>query len=178
MPAFDVERRRHGAARAIVTSLVTIGLLAQGPGTPQAWLGTWKLDLRRSRLDERVPQIKGQLLRIEAAENVLILTAETILPDGQVVSEVSRLKMNGEPTPSPAGATVSFTRIGDQVFEVIVRLKNPSGREAVGTNRFEFSATGRLLTETNTQTFNVVPDDRASTDKPVISVLVFERQSS
>jgi hypothetical protein len=125
-----------------------------------------------------MPQIEGQLLRIETVENVLVLTAETSLPGGQVVSEVSQVKMSGEPTPGPGGVTVSFRRISDQRFDVILHLRNPSGREAVGTNGFEFSATGRLLTQTKTQTFNVAPDDTGSTAKPVTSVLVFERQSS
>jgi hypothetical protein len=167
---------RDGAASVLITTLVIVAVLARGPEVPDAWLGTWRLDLQRSRLDERVPQIEGQLLRIEVAEKILWLTAETTLPGGQLLSEVARVDMTGQPTLGPAGATVAFRRVDDRAFDVVLRMRSPAGEEAIGTNRFEFSATGRTLTETKTQTFNAEPAGAASKAKPVISVLVFERQ--
>ena len=170
-------RRRYAVTLALVMSVISLAVLAQGPLPAKLWLGTWKLDLQGSRLDERMLQIEGQVLRIEVAENVLVITGDTTLPGGRNVLEVARVAMTGETTLGPADAKISFRRVDDQRFEIRVQSRSPSGGEVVGTNRFEFSTSGRMLTETKTQTFSVEPAGTTSKATPVSSVLVFERQS-
>jgi len=144
-------------------SLLSVGILlsmltcspaaGQVAGVPRAWLGVWKMNLQRSTFDERAPVVvQEQALTIEATSEALILTAETTLRDGRRVSEAANLAPNGEATIGPGGVATVFKATDSSSFDVIVSLTSPAAGELMGLNRFVFSADGRSLVETKTQT--------------------------
>ena len=105
----------------------------------------------------------GQTLKIDETSESLVLTADTTLPDGRHVSELTNLRRDGKESTMPGGILVTFKKLDDVSFEVIVRLPGVG----TGVNRFAFSSDGKTLVETKTQTL------QGSTST---SVLTFERQ--
>ena len=87
------------------------------------------------------------------------------------VHDDSRLSLDGRAT-AVAPITFSFRRVDDSAFEIVSKLN--AGNHNLGeVRRFSFSADGRTLTETKTQT------EREATTSAVIrtsaSVLVFRK---
>ena len=155
---------------SLVSRLVFLLILSSLPPAfgqvapvPPNWRGVWQLVPSRSTFDSRMPAILGQTLTIDADGESLTLTGDTTLPDGRHVPEVTSLRLDGNETTIPGGIEVVFKRIDDVSFEVIVMLPTVGA----GVNRFVFSADGKTLVETKTQTL------RGATST---SVLNFERQ--
>jgi hypothetical protein len=107
--------------------------------------------------------VSGQTLKIDETSESLVLTADTTLPDGRHVPEVTSLRRDGKESTMPGGILIAFRKLDDVSFEVIVTLPGVG----TGVNRFAFSADGKTLVETKTQTL------QGSTST---SVLTFERQ--
>jgi len=155
------------AVFASVLSLALALQLAQAATVPPAWLGTWMMIPEQSTFDARAPvKAAGQTLDIGANGARMHIASDTVLPDGRHVTDMVDLNLNGTPQTIGDGIVVSFTRNDDRSFDIVVRVSAATGT-GLGTNRFSFSADGRVLTETKTQTVG----GNTST-----SVLVFERQ--
>ena len=169
------------AVAALLALLGGSSAVAQGADVQPAWLGVWKLNPQRSTFDERalvVPQ--GQVLKIEATDEHVIVTGDTTLRDGRRVAEMAQVKRNGEPTMGPGGTVAVFKALDRASFEIVVSVQSSAIGEATGVNRFVFSPDGRSLVETKTQTRRGVGTAGRGTlleteIRPVSSVLVFER---
>lgn len=162
--------------------LLSVGLaVAQEKSVPDIWLGVWKLNLAKSKFDERAPfTVSGQTLTITATQKELTLTGETTLSDGRHFSEVSKVPLDGKEVSIAKDITAIFKRVDDRAFEITVTANTAVGK-GIGVNHFVFSSDGKTLTETKTQTLkpNVSGTDDATKEaqvKTTSSVLFFQKQ--
>jgi len=119
-------------------------------------------------------------LRIAATAGHLKISADTVTSKFGPSHDGYDLNLSGGETVIPEGPTISFQRIDDSSFDIIVSVNNKKFGNHVGENRFEFSADGKMLTETKTHTEReVVPEGTDQTKSTMIristSVLVFHR---
>ena len=156
---------------AVFASVLSLALALQSAPAatvPSTWLGTWTMIPERSTFDANAPvKAAGQTLGISANGAALHIAGDTVLQDGRHVRDTVDLNLSGAPQTVGDGIVASFMRIDDRSFDIVVRMSAAAPGAGVGTNRFSFSADGRVLTETKTQTL-------AGTT--TTSVLVFERK--
>jgi len=117
------------------------------------WLGTWKLDLTRSKRPGT--PVKSQILRIESmADGAQKHAFETIEANGETSGSerVARFDEKEVPVaggvPSADARTNKFRRIDDHSFEVVA-MRNGS---VTATTRAVVSADGKTMTQTQTST--------------------------
>ena len=171
------------AVAALLALLGDSSAVAQDVDVQQAWLGIWKLNPQRSTFAEGAPVVvRGQVLKIAATDESVIVTGDTTLRDGRRLSETAEVKRNGAPSAGPGGTVAVFKALDRDSFEIVVTVKSSAIGEGTGVNRFVFSPDGRSLVETKTQTRRpeAVPAGqavaKAAEGGTVTSVLVFERQ--
>src|SRR5262252_1833369 len=140
--------REGSALAAVFASVLSLALALQSAPAatvPSTWLGTWTMIPERSTFDANAP--------VKAAGQTLGISANgAALQDGRHVRDTVELNLSGAPQTVGDGIVASFMRIDDRSFDIVVRMSAASPGAGVGTNRFSFSADGRVLTETKTQT--------------------------
>jgi len=149
------------------------------------WLGTWSLNLEKSNLQDMLAlgpgtTVTAQTLTIEEAAGKLKLKGSTILSNGRPSpDEINVLDLEGKVTTVSPGITVSFKRISEVSFDILVQV-NTGTINASGLNRFVISLDGKTLTESKTQVSReVVPEGADPTQGRVLksstSVFVFDK---
>jgi hypothetical protein len=143
-------RMTHGIVLFAVLILVPVG--AFGQSTSQ-WVGTWKLNLAKSKYDSGPPPTSGTAT-FDTVNGVLRLTVETVNAKGERSRTVELITFDGKEQPV-TGAANPTTRISkyidNQTFELVTRV---SGKET-GTTRLVLSRDGKTTTLTNTANKNV-----------------------
>jgi hypothetical protein len=151
---------------------------------PIDWIGTWKLDLEKSKQDFVAlgPGVTavGQTIKFELVDRKIKMTGNTNLSDGRTSNEVLLLSLDGSETAVSSGV-ISFRRISDTSFDITVQI-NTNGMNATGLNHFLISTDGKILTETKTQILREpvsegVEPMKGGVLKSSISVLIFNRVS-
>jgi hypothetical protein len=156
------------AGAALVTFLLGPGVAVAQQTDP--WIGTWKLNIEKSKADPG-PLPKTQTLRIETApEGAQKHTFDGVNAEGQTTHTERVAKYDGvdvpvvaQPPPT-AKATNSFRRLDDRSFEV----SNKRDGKALSTSRVVISPDGKTLTQTVT---GIDPQGR-----PINNVLVWDKQ--
>jgi hypothetical protein len=156
------------AGAAVVTSLL-------GPSVGSAqqtdpWIGTWKLNVEKSKADPG-PLPKSQTLRIEpAADGAQKHTGDGVNAEGQPTHTERVAKYDGVDVPvvvqppPPGKATNSFKRLDERSFEVT----NKRDGKVTTTIRVVISADGKTMTQTGTGT--------DTQGRAINNILVFEKQ--
>ena len=138
----------------VVLGLVLAGSLVSAQSA-EPWVGTWKLNLAKSKFTPGPPP-KSNTLKIEAvAGGTQKHTFDGIDAQGQVTHSERLAKFDGTDVPvqavAPASTTATtnaFRRTGDHSFEVLAK----TGGKLTTTNRIVVSADGKTLTQTTTGT--------------------------
>jgi hypothetical protein len=169
----------------VVGSSVVLG---QSGFVPAKWLGTWALSLSESKLGQLwgpgVPEggltFSGQTLKLAVTPGRLKVVGETFTAEFGSLHDESDVNLDGTETVIAPGARISFVRIDDTTFDLIVKMNNQDVGNHVGENRFVFSADGKTLTETKVHTEREVVAERTDQTKGAIirastTVFVFHR---
>jgi hypothetical protein len=176
-------------ARVCLLTLVGSSVvLGQVDSVPAKWIGTWALSLPESKLGQLwgpgVPEggltFTGQTLKLAVTAWHLRIAGDTVTAELGSLYEESDVNLDGAETVVPPDARISFRRISDSTFDLIVKVNNKDIGNHVGENRFVFSADGKTLTETKTHTEReVVADGTDQTKGTAIrtstTILVFHK---
>jgi hypothetical protein len=117
------------------------------------WVGTWKLNLAKSKFNPGPPP-KSSTLRIEPiAGGSQKHTFDGVNAEGQTTHSERVAKFDGSENPvqavAPPAKTVAtnaFRRLDDHSFEVIVKVDG----KLTTTNRIVISLDGKTMTQTTT----------------------------
>jgi opacity protein-like surface antigen len=148
--------------------LITAALVAQ---TQDPWIGTWKLNVAKSKFSPGPPP-KDNVLKIEpAAGGALKHTFDGVNAEGQTTHSERIGKFDGVEIPVqnvlPATTnknTSAFRRLDDHSFEVVSRVNG----KITTTNKVVISADGKTMTQTSSGT--------NAAGQPTSSMQVYERQ--
>lgn len=147
---------------------LTTGMSAQSKDDPS--IGTWKLNVAKSKFTPG-PPIKGDTRSYEVnEEGWLIVTTDTIQPDGRRTGVRFAAKFDGRAYPQIGRFAPTVTLI---TYEPVDKLtlkytqRDTSG-QIVSTNTRTVSADGKTMTIEQKST------DEAG--RPVVNVELFERQ--
>ena len=155
-----------------VTALLalTCAATASAQSKDDPSIGSWKLNVAKSSFSPGQP-IKGDTRSYEVNdEGWLIVTTETIQPDGKRTGVRFAAKFDGKPYPQIGRFAPSVTLI---TYEPVDKLtlkytQRDSSGKIVSTNTRTVSADGRTMTIEQKTT-----DDKG---RPVVNVELFERQ--
>jgi len=163
-------------------------VLGQSDSVPAKWTGTWALSLSESKLGQLwgpgVPEggltFTGQILKLAVIAGHLTVVGETVTAELGSLHDESDVNLDGTETVTPPGARISFMRINDTAFDLIVKMNSQGIGNHVGANRFVFSADGKTLTETKVHTEREVVAEGTDQTKGTIirastTVLVFHK---
>lgn len=172
----------------LLTVVASSVLLGQTSAIPVKWIGTWKLNPQESKFGQLwepgVPKggltFTGQTLKIEFADGHLKVSGDTVTSELGSLHEESYLNLDGKDNIVPPGMTISFRRIDDATFDIILRWNNKDIGNHAGENRFVFSGDGKKLIETKIHTEREVAPEGADPARSAVmrtstTVLVFYR---
>jgi hypothetical protein len=105
---------------------------------------------------------------------------DTVTAEFGSLHEESDVNLDGTETFVPPVARISFRRISDSTFDLIIKMNNKDIGNHIGENRFVFSADGRTLTETKTHTEREVVAEGSDQTKGTVvrtstTILVFHK---
>lgn len=148
------------AACCAIVVLSSVGLAAEN------WLGTWKLNVAKSKYSPG-PAPKSLTLKFEATEDGIRLTSDVLVSEGEATHAVYVSKFDGKDVPwegNPDADTASAKKIDDNSYENIWKK---DGKTTI-TAKAVVSDSGKTLTVTLVGT-----DSKGRTVK---NVAVYERQ--
>jgi hypothetical protein len=144
--------------------LLILPLACALAAVPTNWTGTWELNVQKSTfgpiLIPGAPEgfkVVSQKMTISESATSLKVVGETVFTDhagSHSGHDEVGLPLDGTDT-KLGPVTLSFKQIDESTFQILTRLE---GFNEVST--FKFSADGKTLTETKTQT---APDKKTST---------------
>lgn len=153
---------------AIAVLAVATNAAAQSKDDPS--LGTWKLNVVKSKFTPG-PPIKGDTRSYEVNdEGWLLVTTETIQPDGRRTGVRFAAKFDGKPYPQIGRFAPTVTLITYQAVDKLTlkyTQRDTSGK-VLSTNTRTVSADGKTMTIEQRST-----DDKG---RPSVNVELFERQ--
>ena len=158
----------------VIGALAILGVLTSAPvGTAQSgdpWLGTWRLNVAKSKYDPG-PGPKSNTLKIEAvAGGAQKHTFDGVDAQGQTIHSERVTKFDGVDVPIQAVPppkttnTNAFRRTGERSFEVVNKVDG----KPTTTARVEIAPDGKTLTQTTTGT--------NAQGRRVNNVIVYDKQ--
>jgi hypothetical protein len=149
----------NGAIRSFarIGSLsVFASFAALGQTVPADWIGVWTMSPQESKIGAifgpGLPNgltVTGQTLKIAAAAGHLKIASDTATSEFGSIHDELEVSLDGKESILFPGVTISFKRLDNAAFDLILKMNNKDGNQA-GENRFVFSPDGKLLTETKT----------------------------
>jgi hypothetical protein len=158
----------------LTAALLLVGVAVAAPASAQSKddpaIGSWKLDVAKSKFTPG-PPIKGDTRSYEVNEDGwLIVTTETIQPDGKRTGVRFAAKFDGKPYPQIGRFAPTVTLITYEVADkrTLKYTQFDTNGKVNSTNTRTVSADGRTMTI----------EQRTTNDKgqPVINIELFERQ--
>jgi len=143
-----------------------VGTLAQAADTPDPAIGSWTLDLAKSRFSPG-PAPKSQSRTYVQSAQGTVLTVTGVAADGTQINEQSTLTYDGKEcalTGSPNYDTLILKRINGSTVKSTLKR----GGKTVGTTTRSISAHGKVMT--------LSTKARDAKGMPYDIVAVFERQ--
>jgi hypothetical protein len=142
------------AGAAVVTCLVLLGPAVAVAQQTDPWIGTWKLNVEKSKADPG-PLPRSVTLRIEPApDGAQKHTTDSLNAQGQATHTERVAKYDGvdvpvvSQPPTPVKVTNSFRRLDERSFEITSKRHG----KAVTTSRMVISPDGKTLTQRVTGT--------------------------
>lgn len=157
---------RFGLAALLLLAVASTSA-AQSKDDPS--IGTWKLNVAKSKFTPG-PPIKGDTRSYEVAEGWLIVTTETIQPDGNRTGVRFAAKFDGKQYPqigrfAPTVALITYEPVDRRTLKYTVR--DTSGK-VTSTNSRIVSADGKTMT--------IEQHTTDAQGRAVVNVELFERQ--
>ena len=113
--------------RALIVAALTLPLLVRQPTSlaPNPRLGTWTLDLTKSKYEGVAPPRSETRTYVAGADGAVTLTATTVLADGstQTVRYTARYDSKDYPYSGPAGDTISIRALDPSAFSTSSTVK-------------------------------------------------------
>lgn len=131
------------------------------------WLGTWKLNVAKSKSSPGWPTPKSLTLKYEASQGGIKLTTDGVDAEGKATHSTFSSKYDGKDTPyegNPSGDTAAPKRIDDNTYENVWK----KGGKITVTAKGVVSKDGKTLTVSLT--------GKNATGETVDSTAVFEKQ--
>jgi hypothetical protein len=180
---------KHLIGICVLAAIASSVMFGQTAAVPAEWIGVWTLSPQDSRFGSvwgpGIPDgltVTSQTLKISATSSHIKIVGDTRTPEFAILHEESDVSLDGKETVLSPGVTISFKRLDETSFDIIVQGNNKEIGNQVGENRFVFSVDGKTLTETKTHTQReVVPEGNDQTKgaaiRTSVSILVFHRTS-
>jgi hypothetical protein len=127
---------------AVLVLALAVTALAGDP-----FVGTWKLNVAKSKFNPPSSAYKSMIVKIEAQDNGLKFTLDIVDAEGKVTHVEDAPKFDGKDYPvkgDPTTDTVSLKRIGDSGFEVV----NKKGGKETSITSVVFAKDGKSSTVT------------------------------
>ena len=150
-------------ALALAALVATTGAL----GAADHWLGTWKLNLAKSRYNPPELAPRSQTIKREAVEGGMKIVTDGVDAQGKVTHNEYSAKFDGKDYPWTGQAnadTIALLRIDDEYYEAIWKLKG----EVTITSNTVVSKDGNTLTTTQS--------GKDAQGRVVLNMAVFDRQ--
>jgi hypothetical protein len=149
--------------------LVLTAVLASPPAALAAdeWLGTWRLNLSKSRFNPPELAPKGRTLILESAEGGVKTVIEETNSQGQTVRTEYAAKFDNKDIPwsGPIEAdTVALQRLDDEYFQTVWKLK---GQPMV---------LGSTLVSKDRKTLTVTHHGKNAAGQEIAQMAVYDRQ--
>jgi hypothetical protein len=163
-------RRNLIGALTVVSLLGAMVALSAQAGQTNPSIGTWKLNLGKSKYSPKSLAPKSQIAKIEASGNGTRNTTTGTASNGSSVNYGYTVNYDGKDYPitgfgSPNGATtIAITRVDANTFESTLKKDG----KVVLSNRTVYSADGKLRTITGKGT--------AESGQATDNVTVYQRQ--
>jgi hypothetical protein len=147
--------------------LLTLALVTVATAADEPFVGTWKLNVNKSRYGLRQPQ-KSEILQIDTQQNGLKYLADGIDAEGKNIHFEFSPKYDGEYYPVTgtvaAGSAMALKKVDANTRELVLKIE---GKE-VQRRRDVVSQNGKTLTRTVTAINSQEQDAK--------DVIVFDRQ--
>jgi hypothetical protein len=159
-------RRSRGVSLALALASTMIVATAGVTGAADHWLGTWTLNLAKSRYNPPDLAPKSQTITREAVDGGMKLVTDGVDAQGKATHTEYSARFDGKDYPWTGQAnadTISLLRIDDEYYEAIWKLKG----EVTITSNTVVSKDGRTLTTTQS--------GKDAQGRVVLNMTVFDR---
>jgi hypothetical protein len=160
-----MHRKYRGVSLAL--ALMAIVATAGVTGAADHFLGTWKLNLAKSKYNPPELAPKSQTITREAVEGGMKIITDGVDALGKATHNEYSARFDGKDYPWTGQAnadTISMLRIDDEYYEAIWKLKG----EVTLTSNTVVSKDGRTLTTTQS--------GKDAEGRAVLNMSVFDRQ--
>jgi len=159
----------HRKSLGVAVALALVAIVATAGVTAAAdhWVGTWKLNLAKSRYSPPELAPKSQTITREAVEGGVKIVTDGVDAQGKATHNEYSGRFDGKDYPWPGQVnadTISLLRIDDEYYETIWKLKG----EVTITSNTVVSKDGRTLTTTQS--------GKDAQGRTVLNMTVFDRQ--
>jgi hypothetical protein len=148
----------------LISALVLLAVIALAADNP--FVGTWKLNVAKSKFNSPSVALRSNTVKIEAQENGLKFTFDVVDAEGKVSHSEEAPLFDGKDYPvkgDPATDTVSLKRIDANTFEVVTK----KGGKEVERVRVAISKDGKTSTATTKA--------KDAKGKEVTSISIYEK---
>lgn len=150
----------------LLTIVLVIGALAAMLGAAEeALIGTWKLNLAKSKIVGPVP--KSRTMKIEAAGSGIKVTVDEMDAQGKPNSRAYTANFDGKEVRNPIPPdrdTIAWKRVDARTWETTSKQAG----KVTATSKRVLSPDGKVFTLTTTS--------RNAQGQPVVAVMVYEKQ--
>ncbi len=140
--------------RTFVVGVALLGVMAVATTvtgqSPDPWVGTWKVNLAKSKYSPG-PAPKSSTLTIVVADGGIKQTTDTVPATGAATHAEVTAKFDGKDYPvkgNPNADTQAYTKVDGRTYQVVAK----KGGKVMITSRVVISADGKTRTTTQTGT--------------------------
>jgi len=159
----------HRTTLGVSFALALAAIVATTGGTAAAdhWLGTWKLNLAKSRYNPPEMAPKSQTIRRESSDGGLKIVTDGVDAQGKPTHNEYSAKFDGKDYPWTGQVnadTISLLRIDDDYYEAIWKLKG------------DVTITSNTVVSKDGQTLTTTQSGKDAQGRVVLNMTVYDRQ--
>ena len=158
-------------SRFLLSLLLVAPVLASFPVAAQAqdaWVGTWKLNLAKSKYEPANLAVKSQTTKLEAIAGGMKATTDTVDAQGKATHQLATATFDGKSAEVSGAADANTTRVYKRIDARTYEFVTSVGGKVTTTTRSVTSADGKTRTNTTT--------GKNAQGVTVNNVAVFDRQ--
>ena len=155
--------------KSLFVATVCVAILISGtlPSAADHWLGTWKLNLARSRYNPPDQAPRSQTIKGESVDGGMKLIDDRVDAQGRMTHTEYSAKFDGKDYPWPGEAnadSIALLRIDDEYFETIWKLKG------------EVTITTATVVSKDRNTLTTTQSGKDAEGRTISNMTVYERQ--
>ena len=150
------------AAMVFVLALATVAMAADDP-----FVGTWKLNLAKSKFNPPSSALKSDMVKIEAQDNGLKFTFDRVDVEGKDIHIEQAPKFDGKDYPvkgAATGSTVSLRRIDANTFEQVEKKDGKEGARVL------------VVVSKNGRTSTATSKEKNEKGRDITSIILYDKQ--